>query len=129
MNRAFALVLSVLWLAACGAGDDDQAVAPAAQPAPAMAVGTSPAASIGRDTYEAVCATCHETGRDGAPATGDPADWSGRSPLWQAVLSEHAQAGYLEMPARGGNDALSDAAVAAAVDYMLSRTYPDRLPD
>ena len=30
----------------------------------------------GQQTYEAACASCHDTGEGGAPVTGDAADWS-----------------------------------------------------
>ena len=83
----------------------------------------------GVEAYETVCARCHETGLDGAPATGDADAWSGRSTQWEAVLFEHAKNGYLNMPAKGGKPDLSDRAVVAAADYMLSLTYPGRSPD
>jgi cytochrome c5 len=83
----------------------------------------------GFEAYETVCASCHETGRDGAPLTGDAAAWSGRSVQWEAVLFEHAKSGYLDMPAKGGKLELSDRNVSAAAEYMLMLTYPDRLPD
>lgn len=113
-------------LTACGAGDE---AAPGRASTPPVASDGSRAASVGRATYVAVCAGCHASGQDGAPVMGDASSWTNRSPLWQAVLSEHAKAGYLEMPARGGEATLSDASVSAAVDYMLGRTFPDRLPD
>jgi cytochrome c5 len=83
----------------------------------------------GQAAYEAHCASCHDTGLDDAPVTGSPGDWFERSQLWQAVLMEHARAGYLEMPKRGGNPELSDIEVDAAAEYMLAITYPDRPPD
>ncbi len=83
----------------------------------------------GLDAYNKVCAGCHETGVDGAPVPGDPTEWEGRSPLWQAVLMEHAKAGYLEMPAKGGEDELSDWTLNAATQYMLEKTYPDHPRD
>ena len=79
----------------------------------------------GQAAYEAVCASCHREGIDGAPATGDASAWSGRSQLWMAVLSEHVKTGYLQMPARGGDEAMSDANIEAATEYMLLQTYPD----
>lgn len=82
----------------------------------------------GVDAYMAQCAGCHETGLQGAPIVGDKAYWESRSKLWQSVLVDHAKAGYLEMPARGGRADLSDATIEAAVDYMLSLTYPDLPP-
>lgn len=74
------------------------------------------------DAYELACAECHEEGLHGAPKTGDPEAWAGRSWLWEAVLFEHAKKGYNEMPAKGGYESLSDDLVEKAAEYMLSRT-------
>ena len=79
--------------------------------------------------YEHACADCHETGKDNAPRTGDPDAWAGRSALWEAVLFEHAQKGYFNMPAHGLDGRFSDAEVAAAAQYMLEITHPDRPRD
>ena len=83
----------------------------------------------GRSAYEEHCASCHRDGVGGAPMTGDSSAWAGRSPLWMAVLSEHAMDGYLQMPARGGNETMPDADVQAATEYMMLLTYPDRPGD
>ena len=83
----------------------------------------------GRVAYEAACSSCHDAGTDGAPRTGYPEDWVGRSSLWQSVLTEHAKAGYLQMPAKGGDPVIDDERVAAATEYMLLKSHPDRLPD
>jgi cytochrome c5 len=72
--------------------------------------------------YQQVCAGCHETGKKGAPLTGQPEYWAGRSRLWQAVLFKHAEQGYLNMPARGGETSLTDREVQAAAEYMLAMT-------
>ena len=60
---------------------------------------------------------------------GDREAWAGRSSMWVAVLEEHAKEGYLDMPARGGDPALTDREVAAAVEYMLTLIHPDRATD
>lgn len=82
--------------------------------------------AIGKETYEWACAACHDEGGDSAPRRGERDSWSDRSPLWSAVLLEHAKQGYLEMPAKGGHPYLSDRAVQAAGEYMLSETFPER---
>lgn len=79
---------------------------------------------LGQAAYEINCASCHDTGRNGAPVTGEADDWLDRSSLWQAVLFEHAKAGYLEMPAKGGHPELADAMIDAAAEYMLAITHP-----
>ena len=79
--------------------------------------------------YEHACADCHETGKNNAPRTGDTEAWAGRSALWEAVLFEHAQKGYFSMPAHGLDGRFSDEEVAAAAQYMLDITHPDRPRD
>jgi len=86
-------------------------------------------AHVGQPIYDELCASCHESGVGGAPVTGRRDDWSERSPLWMGVLAEHAEKGYLRMPAKGGNENLTDADVQAATDYMLSVTNPQLLMD
>ncbi|WP_279246594.1 c-type cytochrome [Candidatus Litorirhabdus singularis] len=83
----------------------------------------------GRAAYQQACAGCHESGQDGAPVPERAADWEDRSSLWEAVLFEHAQQGYLKMPARGGDSSVSDYDAEAAAEYMLGLVYPDRLRD
>jgi len=106
------------------------------EPAPAAPSGSVHAESwresrelAGRETYDAACASCHDTGEGGAPVTGNRDAWSDRSDLWTAVLSRHATAGYLDMPEKGGHGELTDDAVSAAVEYMLLKTFPERLQD
>jgi cytochrome c5 len=79
----------------------------------------------GRIVYAEVCARCHDLGVDGAPVIGRTQDWSGRSNLWEAVLFKHAQQGYLGMPARGGQQDLSEYDVGVAAEYMLSISRPE----
>lgn len=81
--------------------------------------------ALGEATYASACASCHDAGEDGAPRTGVREDWSERSDLWQAVLFNHAKAGYLQMPGKGGQPELTDEAVEAATEFMLGRTFPE----
>ncbi len=80
---------------------------------------------LGRETYEWACASCHDEGEDDAPIKGERDSWADRSPLWSAVLLEHAKSGYLDMPSKGGEEQLSDRAVEAAGEYMLYETFPE----
>lgn len=75
----------------------------------------------GKDVYTKICSTCHATGLAGSPRYGNSADWAPRlaggvAPLYQSALKGTAKG----MPAKGGNIALPDAEVKAAVDYMLA---------
>ena len=93
-------------------------VASASAP-PAPAKGASPAGS-GKSTYEAVCKVCHAAGVAGAPKYGDKAAWAPRLKQGAAALHANALKGKGAMPPKGGNPSLSDADVAAAVDYMVA---------
>jgi cytochrome c5 len=115
------LSLLPLLLLAASCGQSEQQAMPGEPTTAALAVAElSPA-----QAYDRYCAGCHEQGIDGAPRTGDRAAWSGRSWLWEAVLFEHAKSGYLDMPAKGGNESLADATVSRAAEYMLTLTYPE----
>ena len=124
MSRYFLLILFLGAASACSPGD--KAKDPAGQMAPAAPAGAS---IPGQRAHERMCASCHDEGLNGAPAVGDQEAWAGRSSLWVAVLVDHATEGYLDMPARGGDPALSDPEVAAAAEYMLALTHPDRAAD
>jgi cytochrome c5 len=85
--------------------------------APAKSAG---GADAGKGTYEKVCFACHATGVAGAPKFGDKAAWAPRIAQGKDTLHASALHGKGAMPAKGGNPALSDADVTAAVDYMVS---------
>ena len=83
----------------------------------------------GKRIYETACARCHDTGALGAPVLGRTGDWQDRSSLWEAVLFEHANSGYLAMPAQSGEGGLSEYDVDAASEYLLTRSHPELLSD
>ncbi len=110
---------------------DPNAPAPAAAaPAAPVAVASAPAAAApaaaaggagaGKKTYETVCFACHGSGVAGAPKFGDKAAWAPRVAQGKDALHASALKGKRAMPPKGGNPALSDADVAAAVDYMVA---------
>lgn len=80
------------------------------------------AAADGLATYREACAVCHDNGAMGAPSIGDRAHWQAAA-TDRARLYERAIAGYAGpkgvMPAKGGRQDLSDAAVKAAVDHLI----------
>jgi cytochrome c5 len=98
------------------------AAAPAAPAAatPAAAVKTASAGSPGKTTYDTVCAVCHATGVANAPKFGDKAAWAPHLQGGMPHLYTSALKGKGAMPPKGGNPALPDDAVKAAVDYMLA---------
>jgi cytochrome c5 len=103
------------------------------QPAPVKnaataspAVAAPPAVRDGQQVYQTTCFVCHGAGIAGAPKLGDKGQWAkhiakGLDTLYaSAVNGVQGSAGA--MPAKGGNPALSDAEVKAAVDYMLMQS-------
>lgn len=74
----------------------------------------------GINTYAANCYVCHDTGAAGSPKLGDAAAWTERLAKGQDALYDSALNGVNTMPAKGGNPSLSDEAIQAAVDYMIS---------
>ena len=80
----------------------------------------------GEAVYAGVCAVCHDAGIAGAPKTGDVEAWRARIAQGMAVLEGHAINGFQGeagvMAPRGGNAALSDEEVEAAVIHMVERS-------
>lgn len=75
----------------------------------------------GAETYNKACNVCHASGAAGAPKLDDKAAWKpriaqGKEALYTAVLK-----GKGAMPPKGGQAQLSDDAIKAAVDYMVSQ--------
>lgn len=79
----------------------------------------------GEGVYKQTCTVCHAMGIAGAPKLTDKANWQPRIAQGKATLYLHAIKGFTGskgvMPAKGGNTALSDDDVKAAVDYMTSQ--------
>lgn len=73
----------------------------------------------GKAVYESACVACHGTGVLGAPKLGDAAAWKARAGGSLSALVASAKAGKGAMPAKGGNAALTDAQLAAAIAYMM----------
>lgn len=106
------------------------AARPAAIPTAAAAETAAPAAShaasaadlaLGEKVYGATCVTCHGAGVLGAPKFADKTVWAPRVAQGKDTLYTHALDGFKMMPARGGNAALKDEEVKAAIDYMVSK--------
>ena len=90
------------------------------------AAAAPPPARNGQQIYQTTCVACHDAGLAGAPKLGDKSQWAkhiakGVDALYaSAVNGVQGSAGA--MPPKGGNPALSDAEVRAAVDYMVARS-------
>ena len=85
-----------------------------------MGLATTAMAADGKAVYEATCAMCHAAGVANAPKLSDKAAWAPRVGTGKAALVASVTNGKGAMPAKGGNAALADADVAAAVDYILT---------
>jgi cytochrome c5 len=136
---AFALALATA-LTACGQKNAQQAQASTAPPEPAAAdtAAAAPAAPpaspattasaagggdlvLGEKVFGTTCVTCHGAGVLGAPKVGDKTAWGPRVAQGKDTLYTHALDGFKMMPSRGGNAALKDEEVKAAIDYMVSK--------
>jgi len=88
--------------------------------APAFAFGQGQAMT-GEQVYHKTCFACHDSGVAGAPKLGDKAAWASRIAEGMDEMYRSALHGDGAMPAKGGNTALSDDEVKAAVDFMISK--------
>jgi cytochrome c5 len=95
--------------------------AAAAAPAGATSGAAAGGASNGKAIFEANCSACHGTGVAGAPKVGDKAAWAPRLKQGMDTLHQSALKGKGAMPPKGGNMALPDADVMAAVDYLAAQ--------
>jgi cytochrome c5 len=104
---------------------DAAVIAPAKVAAAAPVPGAKPVAAVkadagkGKLVYEATCMVCHAAGVAGAPKAGDKAAWAPRLKSGMSTLYASSIKGKNAMPPKGGNLALTDADVNAAVDYMV----------
>ncbi len=94
--------------------------------AAATETATTEASVDGQKIYQAACIACHGAGIAGAPAVGNVAAWASRIEAGADTLYANAINGFQGssgvMPGKGGNAALSDGEVKAAVDYMVSQS-------
>jgi cytochrome c5 len=97
------------------AGEAPKAVATAVAAAPAAA-----GKPDGKKTYDTACMACHATGAANAPKLGDKVAWAPRLKAGNEALYAAVIKGKGAMPPKGGNAALSDADVKAAVDYLVA---------
>jgi cytochrome c5 len=108
---------AVVYMANNAGGKFKEPAAPATEKtAPAPAAGKAG----GKKIFESACVVCHGAGIAGAPKAGDKAAWAPRLKAGMNALYASALKGKGAMPPKGGNNALADADVKAAVDYIAS---------
>ena len=93
---------------------------PPAGAVPVAAVATAKVEKTGEEVYKSACAGCHTTGAMNSPKLGDNAAWAKLIPEGHAALTKQAIAGIRQMPARGGNPALTDTEMSRAVAYLAN---------
>lgn len=79
-------------------------------------------AAVGQAVYEKTCSLCHATGLAGAPKFGDKEAWAPHIREGLDHLAQIAINGEGAMPPRGGNPALTDEEIRAAVSYMMENS-------
>lgn len=90
-----------------------------------LPVPEDPVLAAGRTVWGDTCENCHGGNKlTGAPKITSTRAWAPRIEKGLETLIAHAIGGfmgpkYTEMPARGGDDSLSDAQVGAAVAFMV----------
>ncbi len=122
--RGIVITGCFLLLVACDEPTRQARIAPA-EAKPAFPEFPDAGLQRGRIVWLETCKVCHATGLAGAPKIGNRQAWQARIAQGKPTLYQHALNGFMgsagtEMPARGGNDALSDSEVKAAVDYMVA---------
>lgn len=100
----------------------EAAPADAAPAAEVAAAAPSHAGINGEKIYKGLCFSCHDVGVAGAPKLGDVAAWTDRIAAGTESLYNNSINGKGAMPAKGGNPALSDDEIKAAVDYMVQQS-------
>jgi cytochrome c5 len=106
-----------------------QPAPPAAAPSAAMPGSGSMAMgdmAMGEKIYNESCKTCHGEGIAGAPKVGDQAAWADRIAQGMDTLNQNSINGFTgktgTMAPKGGNAALSDDEVKAAVVFMVEHS-------
>ena len=123
------VIVLLAQLATSGRIYDEEAMSPEAvgkriKPVAEVNMATAgPAGNVlktGEEVYKATCMACHGAGVANAPKFGDKKAWAMHLMHGTEHVYENALKGKGAMPPKGGNAALSDEAVKAAVDYMLA---------
>ena len=105
----------------------EQAIDESAQMATANAGSEAVGSVDGEKVYKGLCFNCHGTGIPNIPQVGNKEAWAPRIAQGKDVLYNNAINGFsgksgMPMLPKGGNTALTDDEVKAAVDHMVSNS-------
>ena len=101
-------------------GDEGAAALADAQAASAAAAAPAEPVEVnGESVYNGLCMACHGAGVSGAPIPGSDLMAAREAEKGLDGLVQNAINGLNAMPARGGNPALTDEQIQAAVEFML----------
>lgn len=118
-------VAALLAMMACGKQKvDEEKTAELIQPVARVELASaapSDGPKSGEQIVQTVCGACHTAGLLNSPKTGDKAAWAPRIAQGMEMLYKSSINGKNLMPARGGNPALSDDEMKAAVDYLVKQ--------
>ncbi|GAB1261579.1 c-type cytochrome [Aurantivibrio plasticivorans] len=81
---------------------------------------TDPDIIAGETIVNQNCKVCHAPGLNNAPVLGNKVMWKPRAEQGLETLVQHASNGYGLMPAKGGNEALTELEITQGIKYMLS---------
>jgi cytochrome c5 len=115
-------VLSEKRIAPVGAvrsGDEGAAALAEAQAAAAAATVQEEVVVDGPAVYASLCSACHDSGVSDAPIKGSELMAARLEEKGLEALVQNAINGLNVMPPRGGNPALTDEQIQAAVEFML----------
>jgi len=76
----------------------------------------------GEKVYRGLCFSCHDAGIADSPKLGDKEVWASRIAAGNEAMYANSINGKGIMPAKGGNPALSDDEIKAAVDWMVEQS-------
>ena len=76
----------------------------------------------GKQVVDEQCASCHASGKGGAPKIGDARAWAPRAKAGLSGLTASALEGVRKMPAHGGKLTLSDLEIKRAIAYMVNQS-------
>ena len=129
-NESAQVVERIAPAAGVYAGNTGRAAMQAAADAAAKAASSQVAyggTTDGKTIYDHLCTSCHTAGVAGAPKLGDKTLWAPRITQGLDTLIKHATDGYHGpdgnfMPPKGGNAALTDAQIKAAVTWIVGQS-------